>query len=353
MTSSLTRLTRRSLLAATFTATVFAASACGGSSSASSEAGEGGLTEVTVALSWTPNTDYTGVFAADELGYYEDQGIKLKVIPYSSTAPETLVAHGQADFGFSYQAGVTYARAAGQDVVAVYAPNRKGTYAISVSADRDDIQSPKDLDGKTYAGFGSPDEGPLLKYVIQHDGGKGDFKSIALDTSAYQAVYSKKADFTIPVVTWEGVEAERSGKPLKNFAPTDYGFPDQYSVLLASGQKYLDANPEVTKKFLAATAKGYSYAADEPDKAADLLVQANKAQLSDAELVRASQNLLASEGYLNTEAGHVGVQDEEFWKNYGSFLYENGRLTDSDGKALTAEPDWTTYYSNDYLASGN
>ncbi len=154
-------------------------------------------------------------------------------------------------------------------------------------------------------------------------------------------------------MTWEGVEAERSGKPLKNFAPTDYGFPDQYSVLLASGQKYLDANPEVTKKFLAATAKGYSYAADEPDKAADLLVQANKAQLSDAELVRASQNLLASEGYLNTEAGHVGVQDEEFWKNYGSFLYENGRLTDSDGKALTAEPDWTTYYSNDYLASGN
>ncbi|GAA3640250.1 ABC transporter substrate-binding protein [Kineosporia mesophila] len=346
-------LTRRGLLAATLSATVLAASACGGSSSGT-EAASGDLTEVTVALSWTPNTDYTGVFAADELGYYKDAGISLKVIPYSSTSPETLVAHDKADFGFSYQAGVTYARAAGQDVVAVYAPDRKGTYAISVSADRDDIQSPKDLDGKTYAGFGSPDEGPLLKYVIQHDGGEGDFRSIALDTSAYQAVYSKKADFTIPVVTWEGVEAERSGKPLKNFAPTDYGFPDQYSVLLASSDKYLKANSDVARKFLAATAKGYSYSAAEPEKAADLLVQANPTQLKDADLVRASQKLLAGDGYLNTEEGHVGVQDETFWKNYGSFLYENGLLTDADGKKLTAEPDWTQYYTNAYLtASGS
>ncbi|GAB3278096.1 ABC transporter substrate-binding protein [Kineosporia babensis] len=346
----MTRLSRRGVLAAALSATVLAASACG---SSSAEAGNADLTEVSVALSWTPNTDYTGVFAADELGYYEEAGIKLKVIPYSSTSPETLVAHDQADFGFSYQAGVTYARAAGQDVVAVYAPNQKGTYAISVSADRDDIQSPKDLDGKTYAGFGSPDEKPLLEYVIKQDGGKGEFKSIALDTSAYEAVYSKKADFTIPVVTWQGVEAERSGKPLKNFAPTDFGFPDQYSVLLAASQKYLDGNTEVAKKFLAATAKGYSYSADEPEKAADLLVKANSSQLGDAELVRASQKVLADEGYLNTEAGKVGAQDPQFWTGYGSFLYENGLLTDTDGKALSAEPDWSTYYSNDYLPGGN
>ncbi len=117
-------LTRRTALLAGISATLLAASACGSSSSGSGASGSG-LTEVTVALDWTPNTNHTGVFAADQLGYYEKQGIKLKVVPYSSTSPETLVAHAKADFGFSYQAGVTYARAAGQDVVAVYAPNKK------------------------------------------------------------------------------------------------------------------------------------------------------------------------------------------------------------------------------------
>ncbi|MBT0769991.1 ABC transporter substrate-binding protein [Kineosporia sp. J2-2] len=343
------QLTRRGLLTAALSVTALAASACAGSSSSSGGSPDGDLTEISVALSWTANTDYTGVFVADQLGYYEKQGIKLKVIPYSSTSPETLIAHDKADFGFSYQAGVAYARAAGQDVLSVYAPNRKGTYGIAYSAERTDITSPKDLDGKIYAGFGSPDEGPLLKYVIQHDGGKGDFRTVTLDTSAYQAVYSGQADFTIPVLTWEGVEAERQGKALKSFAPTDYGFPDQYSVLLASSQKYLDANSDLAKKFLAATADGYAYAASDPEKAADLLVKANSTQLTDAELVRASQKLLADDGYLNTEKGSVGAQDEKFWDDYGSFLYDNGLLTDADGKKLTAEPDWTTYYTNDYL----
>jgi ABC-type nitrate/sulfonate/bicarbonate transport system substrate-binding protein len=352
-------LTRRGLLAAALSATALAASACGSSSSGSTTAAaasSGALTEVTVALSWTPNTDYTGVYVADQLGYYKDAGIKLKVIPYASTSPETLISHQKADFGFSYQAGVAYSQAAGQDVVGVYAPDKKGTYAIAVAADRDDIKSPKDLDGKIYAGFGTPDEGPELKYVIKADGGTGDFKTVTLNTSAYQAVYSKKADFTIPVVTWEGVQAERSGKPLKTFSFTDYGFPEQYSVLLASSNKYLQANSDVAKRFLAATAKGYSYSQEQPEKAADLLVKANSRELGDAGLVEASQKLLVSGGYLNTAAGSVGVQDAKIWSDYGSFLFKNGLLTDAKGKALTTEPDWTTYYTNAYLpnsTSGN
>ena len=50
------------------------------------------------------------------LGYYEAAGIDVKLLPYASTAPETLVGHRKADFGFSYSAGVAFARAAGEDV---------------------------------------------------------------------------------------------------------------------------------------------------------------------------------------------------------------------------------------------
>ena len=47
---------------------------------------------VSIALDWTPNTNHTGIYVAQKLGYYKAAGIDLKVLPYASTAPETLVA---------------------------------------------------------------------------------------------------------------------------------------------------------------------------------------------------------------------------------------------------------------------
>jgi ABC-type nitrate/sulfonate/bicarbonate transport system substrate-binding protein len=231
----------------------------------------------------------------------------------------------------------------------VFAPDQKGTYAIGVRGDAADIASPKDLDGRIYAGFGTPDEGPELAYVIRHDGGKGVFQTVSLDSAAYQAVYAGKADFTIPVVTWEGVAAELAGKPLKTFAFTDYGFPDQYSVLIASSNAYLKANPDVARRFLAATTEGYSYAADHPKEAAQILIDANPGVFTDPQLVFKSQDLLVSGGYLKDANGGVGTQSATQWKDYGGFLYSTGLLTDNAGNTLTAEPDWSTYYTNDYL----
>ena len=304
--------------------------------------------KVSLALDWTANTNHTGVFVADKLGLYKKHGIELEVLPYASTAPETLVSNGKADFGFSYQAGVAYARAAGADVVAVYSPAAKGLYAIGVRADDDAIQSPKDLDGKTYAGFGTPDEGPELEYIIQQDGGTGDFETVTLDTAAYQAVYSGKADFTIPVVTWEGVEAGLVGKPLKFFDLEDYGFPTQYSTLIISSEKYLSANPEVAKAFIAATAEGYEYAAEHPAEAAKILQDANPGVLKNDELVVQSQELLAKD-YMKDAQGRIGYQDPEVWEKYGSFLFDNGLLVDGEGEKLTTKPDWSTFYTNDLL----
>ena len=338
--------TRTARLAALAITALLSVAACG---SSGDEKGEKGAAEVSVALAWTPNTDHTGVYVADRLGYFAEQGLELKIIPYASTAPETLVAQGTADFGFSYQAGVAYAQAGGNDVVSVFAPNQKGTYVIGVRADRDDIKSPKDLDGRTYAGFGTPDEGPELEYVIKQDGGQGTFKNVTLDTAAYEAVYNGKADFTISVVTWEVVQAKLVGKPLKTFELTDYGFPDQYSNLLATSQKYLKGNGDEARKFLAAVQKGYAYAADHPKEAAQILIDANKSVFPDPELVIQSQQALVDGGYLRDDKGRVGYQSADHWNAYGDFLYGNGLLADGDGKKLSAKPDWSSYYTNDYL----
>jgi len=126
---------------------------------------------VSIALDWTPNTNHTGIYVAQKLGWYRAAGIDVKILPYASTAPETLVSHGKADFGFSYSAGVAFARGAGADVTSVFAVLQHTALEIGYRADRTDIKTPKDLDGKTYAGFGTPDEKPLLQTVIRNAGG--------------------------------------------------------------------------------------------------------------------------------------------------------------------------------------
>jgi len=303
---------------------------------------------VSVALDWTPNTNHTGIYVAQKLGYYRAAGIDLKILPYANTAPETLVGHGKADFGFSYSAGVAFARGAGADVVSVFAVLQHTALEIGVRADRSDIKTPKDLDGKTYAGFGTPDEKPLLQTVIRHAGGTGTFRDVTLNTSAYDAVYRGAADFTLPLATWEAIQAKLVGKPLKVFKLARYGVPPEYSALIASSNKWLRANPDLARRFLAATTRGYQYATDHPRAAAQILIDMNKQVLTQPELVYESAALMAR-SYYRDASGGVGGQTLSDWKGYVGFLYKAGVLTDPNGKKLTHPPDYASYFTDAYL----
>ncbi len=341
----------RTLAIASLAAASVVGIACGSSSDSAVTKVSGPPRTVTVALDWTPNTNHMGAYVAQQLGYYKDAGLNVKFLPYASTPPETLVANGKADFGFSYQAGVAYARASGQDVVQVMATIRKPQYAIGYRANRTDIKSPKDLDGKVYAGFGLPDEKPGIQFVIRKDGGTGNFKVVTLNTSAYEAVYSGSADFTLPSKTWEGVEATVTGKPMKYFDYVDYGFPASYSTALISSNAYLKANADTAKAFLAATKQGYQYSQQHPAEAAALLIKANPQAFKNPKVVEQSAELLAKDGYYG-DAGSIGEVDGQVWTNYGKFLFGNKLLVGANGKPLSAQPDWSTYWTNAYLPKG-
>lgn len=331
------------LTAAALTAT---AAAC--SSAAPAATGTVAPSTVTLALDWTPNTNHTGIFAAQQLGYFKAAGIDLKIVPYGSTAPETLVATHKADFAISYQDGLTEAAATGGDITSVFAVTQKTDVVIGVRADSG-ITSPKQLDGKTYAGYGSPLEQPMLTYVIKHAGGAGTFKDVTLNTDAYQALYAGQADFALPEPTWEVIQARLVGKPLTTFDLAAYGFPPIYSVLIASSHQYLNAHGEVARRFLAAVQKGYRYATDHPADAAGLLIKANPSVLgTQKQLVDESAALEASQ-YYRDPAGRIGTQSDARWKTLTDFLFANGILTDAAGKPLTAQPALTSLYTNAYL----
>jgi ABC-type nitrate/sulfonate/bicarbonate transport system substrate-binding protein len=304
---------------------------------------------IRLALDWTPNTDHTGFFVAQHEGWYEADGITLRILPYASTAPETLIGAHQAECGISFQDSMTFAVAAGIKATSVMAILQRTASQIAV-LDSSSIKRPRDLDGRTYGGFGYPNEVPTIKFVIQHDGGKGDFKNVVIDTAAYEALYAKRVDFTIPFTAWEGVEATLRGIKLRYFAFTDYGFPDFYQVVLACDPDWLAREPDAARRFVAATVRGFELAANDPDGAAAMLVEENPGAFdANPELPKASAEFLAKGGYYVDDGGEVGPQTLERWQGYSGFLYEQGLLVDAQGKPLTSPPDYATMFTNDFL----
>jgi ABC-type nitrate/sulfonate/bicarbonate transport system substrate-binding protein len=308
-----------------------------------------GAQKIRIALDWTPNTNHTGLYVAQQEGYFRAAGLDVEFLPYNNASPDTLVSSGAAEFGISFQDSFTVSKAAGAEITSVMAVLQHWATQIAVRADRTDINSPKDLDGKIYGGFGAAYEEPKMRAVIRDAGGAGNFTTVVLGTAAYEALYAGQVDFTEPFVAWEGVEAELRGQPLKTFNYTDYGFPDAYSVLLIGNSPWLTQHPDLAAAFVQAAQRGYQLAADDPDRAGQLLMDANPGVFTEPELVQRSQRLL-SERYLRDESGRVGPQTLEKWSGYSGFAFDSGALTGPDGAPLTARPDFATWFTNDYLA---
>lgn len=328
-------------------ALVLVASACSSTGSDSSNT-EAAAEPIRFALDWTPNTNHTGLYVALANGWFDDAGIDVTLLPYSDTSTDTLIDSGAAEFGISFQTSTTVARAAGANVTSVYAPLQHWASAIAVRADHPDIARPRDLDGKTYAGFGGIADGVTLQRVIHDDGGTGDYRTVTLGTSAYEAVYSGAADFTISFMAWEGIEAEHNGMPMRYFDFAEYGVPDTYNVVVDGNEDWLAANPQRARAFVDAISRGYTFAAEQPEEAARILIDQNPGTFTDEQLVIDSQRMLA-DSYMRDASGRVGPMTIEQWAAYGDFLYDSGSLNDDAGNPLTERPDWSTYFTNEYL----
>ncbi|MGB3391472.1 MAG: ABC transporter substrate-binding protein [Pseudaminobacter sp.] len=332
----MTMLTRRQMIAATLATTLLPTRSFAGSK------------PVTIALDWTPNTNHIGLHVAQAKGFYADAGVDVEILPYSDTSAGALVASHVADFGILSSLGLFTQRTAGADLVAAYAIMQTETGRLVFNADRTDIKSPRDLDGLTYGGFGSAWENALIGSIIRHDGGKGEYETVTLGTSAYEALANGAVDFTLEVYTWEGVKAELEGRPQRAFRYADFGVPDQHTNFIGSSEAYLKENPQAAAGFITATKQGYAFAVDHPDEAAEILIAANSDVLTDHKLIRASLQALIDGHYFRSQEGVVGRIDGARIDAIGSYLFEAGVLKDGDGKPVKERPDFSRYYTNDF-----
>ncbi len=305
------------------------------------------LDKITLALDWTPNTNHTGLYVADAKGWYKDEGIDLEILPYSSaTTPDVLVGTNKADVGVSFTESIVTSSATDSPVTSIAAILPTNTSSIAVRADSG-IKSLKDLDGRTFGGYGTAYEEPVMKAAIKNSGGKGEFKNVVVDTGLMDALESKQVDFVWIYEGWDKIKAEQNGFKIKTFLTKDQGIPDYYTPNLISSLSTIDKKEAVLKRLMKATQKGYQFAADNPEDSAKLLIkQVDKEFLPNEQLVIDSQKYLA--GVYATSDKPWGFQDKKMWTDYPDFMLKNKAIIDAEGKPITSL-DNKSLYTNKLL----
>lgn len=316
--------------------------------------GPDGDSSISFMLDWTPNTNHIGLYVAQKLGYFRDEGVDVTILPTAQAGAETSVENGVADVGFTTLSNVAAFNAQGANLKMVFDLTQQPVARWCSLASRTDISTPKDFDGKTFVSFGSAEQTAVLRQMIRTAGGSGDFKTATAGTNTFQSLTNGQGDFGGFYVTWEGVESELHGPALQCFVASDWGVPGNPDQLgFAVNASWLEdaTHGDTLRRFLAAARRGYDYALAHPDEAADMLVdQAGEAQL-DPELTHASMREIADGNYWITGDPTTvpGTVNLEAAQAYIDFLYDNGTYADADGSPLPAAPQAADLATNEYL----
>lgn len=312
--------------------------ACG---SGETSQGENEKEKITFVLDWTPNTNHTGLYVAQEKGYFEDEGLEVEIVQPPEDGADALVASGKAQFGISFQDTMAPG-VVGEDALpttAVAAVVQHNTSGI-ISRKGEGMDTPKGLEGKKYATWDAPIEKAMMENVVEADG--GDFSKVEMIpstvTDEVSALESKSVDAIWIFYAWAGVATEVAGLETDYFAFKDINPAfDYYTPVIIGNNEFLEKEPETAKKFLSAVKKGYEDAIEDPDGAAEILCEA--APELDQELVKASQEYLKDQ-YI-ADADRWGYIDPDRWNLFYNWLNENG-LTEN-------EIPENTGFSNEYL----
>lgn len=301
------------------------------------------LKKVTLILDYLPNTNHTGIYVAKDKGYFEEKGIDLDIIePGQDNTSITLLGAGKGEFALSYQEDLTYATASEEPIpVKAIATVLEHNTSGFVSLASEKIESPKDFEGKVYAGWQSASEEAVLNAVMKNVG--ADFSKLTTVGNAGVGAsdLGKNIDLKWFFDGWDLTKARMDGYDLNYLPIRDLDERlDFYTPIIITQDKLIENEPKLVQDFIDATKKGYQFAIEHPKESANILFEASPDQ--DLDFLEKSQEFL-SKNYTS-DSENWGIMKDEVWTNYTDFMLEN--------ELITKEIDSKTMYTNDFIKKG-
>lgn len=286
------------------------------------------LRPFTVVLDWTPNTNHGGMFLADARGWYREAGLDVSFVEPGDSSSLQLLAAGRAEVAVSVAEEVVPARAQGLPVKSVASIVERNTSSLVALADSG-IARPRDLEGRTYGGWGGQLEEALIHRLVECDGGDpSSVRFVDVGEADYRIGMERgQYDFVWIYDGWDGIRlTEIDGVDLSRIAFADHldCIPDWYTPLLATSDDVAENRTDDLETFLDVTRRGYQAAMTEPDAAAEALLEVSPDL--HAELVGRSARYLAEQ--FHREPEQWGAQDAQVWEEFTAFLVEAGMVDD-------------------------
>jgi NitT/TauT family transport system substrate-binding protein len=242
-------------------------------SAASAQGAPPALTKVVFSLDFIPLGRHAAWYAALAEGYYKDEGLDVSIIPSQGTAQVIqAVESGTANIGFVDFPTVVIARGNGSKLKMVAVNYGKAPYAIFSLSSGANVTQPKQLEGLNLgSGAGSFTPKIIKGFMAQKglDPNKLTISNVAPPARATTLLSGQIPAIEFFVMAKPGLEAgaKSSNAELRTLLLADHGL-ELYSNGIAATEDYIAKNPDVLKRFVRASLKGWKFMIANPEKAA-------------------------------------------------------------------------------------
>ncbi len=222
-------------------------------------------TKLTFQLNWVAGGANAGFAAAVGEGYYKDAGLDVTIVQGNGSGNTAqLVASGRSVLAYADAVAISQlvAKGAPMTVVStVYQSNPNQVSALKKTG----IKSVKDLVGKKVGVPSGSSQTTMLPLFWKANGLKeADMTLLNMPpTSMVPSLLQGQVDAILGSMDAYQIQLEAQGAELDNYRFADYGVPTVSTSIFAANS-FIKENPDVLRKFIAASLKGWSFALDNP-----------------------------------------------------------------------------------------
>ena len=236
--------------------------------------------KVTLQLKWVTQAQFAGYYVAQDRGFYAEEGLDVTIKPGGpDIAPPQVIAGGGADVIVEWMPAALAARERGLPLVNIAQPFKSSGMMLTCRKETG-ITGPEDFRGRTLGVWFFGNEFPFLSWMSQlgiPTGGGADGVTVLKQGFNVDPLLQKQADCVSTMTYneyWQVIDAGLSPDDLVTFKYEDQGVATLEDGLYVLEQNLADpAFVDRMARFVRASMKGWKYAEENPDEAADIVLE--------------------------------------------------------------------------------
>lgn len=290
-------------------------------------AGTADAQELTLQLKWVTQAQFAGYYVAKDKGFYEEEGLDVTILPGGpDIAPTQVLAGGGADVIVEWMPAALAAREKGLPLVNIAQPFKASGMMLTCLKESGITDPKTDFKGKTLGVWFSGNEYPFLSWMSQlglsTEGGPDGVTVLKQGFNVDPLLQKQAACISTMTYNEYGQVLDAS------IAPDDlvtFKYEDQGVATLEDGlyvlESTLEDDAKVTDlvKFVRASMKGWKYAEENPEEAAQIILDNDE---TGAQTLDHQVRMVTEIGKLT--AGSNGTLDEADYQRTVDTLMAGG-----------------------------